>query len=102
MGPSHQPTASAYLNGFALAVVLTAIPFAVVGFGILSGTAAIVVIAICAVLQVIVHLLFFLHINTKTTPSENILFLAFAGVLIFIMVGGSLWIMVDLHHRMFG
>lgn len=101
MGPSHHPSRSAYLNGFALAVALTVIPFAVVGFGILSGTAAYAIIAICAILQVIVHLVFFLHINVKTTPSDNILFLAFAAVLIFIMVGGTLWIMIDLHHRMF-
>jgi cytochrome o ubiquinol oxidase operon protein cyoD len=41
-----------------------------------------------------------LHINFATTPKENLIALAFAAVLIFIMVGGSLWIMFDLYHRM--
>lgn len=100
MDNAHTPTAGSYLQGFAMAVILTAIPFAVVWLGILSGTAAILLIAVAAVIQVVVHLVFFLHLGTKATPSEHLFFLAFAAVLILIMVGGSLWIMVDLHHRM--
>jgi cytochrome o ubiquinol oxidase operon protein cyoD len=34
------------------------------------------------------------------TPRENLLALCFAAVLICIMIGGSLWIMFDLHRRM--
>ena len=57
-------------------------------------------IGIASVLQVLVHLRFFLHIYFTTTPRENILALAFTAVLIFLMVGGSFWIMFDLHQRM--
>ncbi|WP_269581552.1 cytochrome o ubiquinol oxidase subunit IV [Roseibium sp. Sym1] len=89
-----------YLIGFVLAVILTAIPFGVVGAGLLTGTQAYVVIASGAILQVLVHLVFFLHLDLKSTPAENLFFLAFAAVLIVIMVGGSLWIMTDLHQRM--
>jgi len=92
--------AARYLIGFVLAVILTAIPFAVVGGGLLSGPQAYIVIASGALLQVMVHLVFFLHLDLKSTPAENLFFLGFAAVLIFIMVGGSLWIMTDLHHRM--
>jgi cytochrome o ubiquinol oxidase operon protein cyoD len=52
------------------------------------------------VLQVLVHLRFFLHINFTTTPRENVLALVFTCILLFIMVGGSFWIMFDLHTRM--
>ncbi|MEM8728959.1 MAG: cytochrome o ubiquinol oxidase subunit IV [Pseudomonadota bacterium] len=96
----QHPKATRYLIGFALAVLLTAIPFGGVWSGLLTGTLAFVVIAIAAVLQVAVHLIFFLHISLDETPAENLFFLAFAGVLIFIMVGGTLWIMFDLHARM--
>jgi len=89
-----------YLTGFALAVVLTAIPFGLVWAELLTGTAMYVVIGVAAVLQVMVHLVFFLHLNFRSTPVENLFFLGFAAVLILIMVGGSLWIMIDLHHRM--
>ncbi len=89
-----------YIIGFVLAAVLTAIPFAVVAGGLLSGPQAYITIAAGAILQVLVHLAFFLHFDLKSTPVENTFFLAFAAVLIVIMVGGSLWIMSDLHHRM--
>ncbi|WP_306146260.1 cytochrome o ubiquinol oxidase subunit IV [Roseibium sp. MMSF_3412] len=100
MHHSAERSLSTYLTGFALAVVLTAIPFALVWGGLLTGPAVYVVIAVAAVIQVVVHLVFFLHMNFKSTPGENLFFLGFAAVLICIMVGGSLWIMMDLHHRM--
>lgn len=100
MTHNEERSISTYMTGFALAVVLTAIPFALVWGGWLVGPAVYAVIAVAAVVQVLVHLVFFLHINLKSTPAENLFFLGFAAVLLFIMVGGSLWIMIDLHHRM--
>ncbi|GAB5375866.1 MAG: cytochrome o ubiquinol oxidase subunit IV [Acuticoccus sp.] len=100
MNRSSERRATTYLNGFALAVVLTAIPFIAVWTGAITGGAIYAVIAVCAVIQVVVHLVFFLHIDFKETPGENLFFLGFAAVLIFLMVGGTLWIMIDLHHRM--
>lgn len=93
-------TLKPYLIGLVLAVILTAIPFALVATGALPRETALVVIAALAVVQILVHLRFFLHIDLKTTPRENLVALAFAVVLICIMVGGSLWIMFDLYHRM--
>ena len=89
-----------YLTGFALALVLTAIPFGLVVVNPLPKTTTLVIIAVAALIQVLVHLRYFLHLDLSTTPRENILAIAFAAVLIVIMVGGSLWIMFDLHHRM--
>lgn len=101
-GMKHLPTHThrSYLTGFALALILTAIPFGVVWTGMLPAGGAISVIVVMAVIQVLVHLRYFLHLNMRTTPRENLLALAFAVVLIFIMVGGSLFIMFDLHFRM--
>ena len=93
-------TIKPYLIGLVLAVILTAIPFGLVIMGTLPREATLIVIAIFAVVQILVHLTFFLHIDFKSTPRENLMALAFAVVLIFIMVGGSLWIMFDLYHRM--
>ena len=89
-----------YLTGVVLALILTLIPFAIAGYGLMPRSTALVVIAILAVIQVLVHLYFFLHMDPRTAPRENILTLGFAAVLIFIMIGGTLWIMLDLHHRM--
>jgi cytochrome o ubiquinol oxidase operon protein cyoD len=97
---SNVPGARSYLTGFALALVLTAIPFALVYFKLLAGAAMLLAIATAAIIQIVVHLKYFLHLNLIDTPRENLLALCFAAILIFIMVGGSLWIMFDLHHRM--
>jgi cytochrome o ubiquinol oxidase operon protein cyoD len=43
---------------------------------------------------------YFLRLNLTSTRRENFLAILFAAILIFIMVGGSFWIMFDLHHRM--
>ncbi len=93
-------TARPYLIGLALALILTAVPFGLVAFGTLPRQTTLIVIAAFAVAQILVHLHFFLHIDFRTTPRENLMALAFAVVLICIMVGGSLWIMFDLYHRM--
>ena len=97
---AKMPHARSYLIGLVLALILTAIPFYLVYFKVLAGTAMLLVIVAAAIIQIVVHLKYFLHLNLTDTPRENLLALCFAAVLIFIMVGGSLWIMFDLHHRM--
>ena len=91
---------NAYMVGFGLAVILTAIPFILVAFKLLSASTTLVVIAVLALIQVAVHLRYFLHLDFKDTPRENLVVLAFTAALIVIMIGGSLWIMFDLHARM--
>ena len=86
--------------GFALAVILSVIPFWLVATHALPPSRTLLVIGIAAVLQVLVHLRFFLHLNFTSTPKENLLAIAFTTMLIFIMVGGSFWIMFDLYSRM--
>jgi cytochrome o ubiquinol oxidase operon protein cyoD len=88
-----------YLIGFALALALTVIPFAAVYWALLPAGAALAVIALAAIVQIVVQLHYFLHIDFKRTPRENLMALCFAGFLILVMVGGSLWIMFDLHYR---
>jgi cytochrome o ubiquinol oxidase operon protein cyoD len=89
-----------YLIGLALAVVLTATPFALVAAHSLPRATILVIIAVAAVVQILVHLIFFLHVGFRSTPRENIIAMVFAATLIFFMVGGTLWIMFDLHWRM--
>ncbi len=100
--PDDQHGLRSYLTGFALALILTLIPFGLVATDMLSNTPILVVIAIAAIVQIMVHLRYFLHLDLTTTPRERILAIAFTAILIFIMVGGTLWIMLDLHNRMMG
>jgi cytochrome o ubiquinol oxidase operon protein cyoD len=96
---SHGTRAN-YIVGFVLAVVLTAIPFALVATHALTKVQTVLVIAAAAVLQILVHLRYFLHLSFARSARENLLAVAFTAVLIFLMVGGSIWVMLDLHMRM--
>ncbi|MEH6546909.1 MAG: cytochrome o ubiquinol oxidase subunit IV [Sneathiella sp.] len=100
MKADNSHSLKSYLIGFGLAVTLTIIPFGLVWTGTMPSLTTLVIIVVAALAQVLVHLYFFLHLNFRSTPGENILALAFATILIMIMVGGSIWIMFDLHHRM--
>lgn len=97
--PSDMPQ-HPYITGFVFALVLTGIPFGLVVAGLLPRFTTLVVIAVLALAQVVVHLRYFLHLDLQSTPRENLLALAFAAVLICIIIGGSLWIMLDLNPRM--
>ena len=97
---THGSDLRTYLTGFTLALVLSLIPFAIVYWKLLPAAWAVMAIAIAALAQIVVQLRYFLHIDFVETPKENLLALAFAVFLICIMVGGSLWIMFDLHYRM--
>ncbi len=66
----------------------------------LSKPVTLIIIGVAAVIQVVVHLRCFLRLDLTSTPRENLLAILFAAILIFIMVGGSFWIMFDLHRRM--
>jgi len=96
----RSPGVGSYITGFVLALALTAVPFWLVATHRLPPFTTLVVIAVLAVIQVVVHLRFFLHIDLKSTTRANLVALVFAAFLILVMVGGSLWIMLDLNARM--
>ncbi|MCH9691280.1 MAG: cytochrome o ubiquinol oxidase subunit IV [Gammaproteobacteria bacterium] len=96
----HKHSLKKYLIGFMLAAILTLIPFWVVWFGSLSARFMFLAITISAVAQILVHLRYFLNISFKHTAKDYLTALVFAGVLIFIMVGGTIWILFDLNFRM--
>lgn len=90
-----------YMIGFVLAVLLTAVPFALVMSGGLkdSGTTALVILGFAAV-QIVVHMVYFLHMNAKSEGGWNMLALIFTAVLVLITLSGSIWVMYHLNHIM--
>ncbi len=90
-----------YAIGFLLSVILTAIPFWLVMGKVFdkSSTTAIVLLAFGAV-QIVVHMVYFLHMNTKAEGGWSMLALIFTVVLVVIMLAGSLWVMYHLNHNM--
>ena len=59
-----------------------------------------VAIIVLAIAQMGVHLVFFLHITTGPDNTNNVLALAFGLLIVFLVIGGSLWIMDNLNHNM--
>lgn len=89
-----------YLTGLALALILTAIPFAVVAWaGWPTGT-ALWLIAGFALVQIVVHFRFFLHIDLSRQKREDLQLILFTVLLLAIMAGGTIWIMANLYMRM--
>ena len=90
-----------YLIGFALSVVLTAIPFWLVMTGVLNSLSAtaITIFALAAV-QIIVHVAFFLHLDTRSEGGWTLLAFAFTLVIVVITIGGSIWVMYHLNTNM--
>ena len=90
-----------YLIGFGLSAILTAIPFWLVMTGALVNpqlTAAVIVAL--AFVQIVVHTLFFLHVNTTAEGGWTLMALIFTLVMVAIVISGSLWIMYHLNGNM--
>ena len=102
-GEASRPhlTLDGYLIGFVLSVILTAIPFWLVMSGVLeSKTATALAITILAVVQIVVHMVYFLHIDPKSEGGWNMMALIFTVVILVIALTGSLWVMYHLQHNM--
>lgn len=97
----YHATAGGYTIGFVLSVILTAIPFwLVMGKVIDSSTATAIVILAFAMVQMVVHMVFFLHMNPRSEGGWNMLALIFTVVLVVILLAGSLWVMHHLNTNM--
>lgn len=91
-----------YVAGLLLSVALTVIPFGLVIFGREDFPSMFILtaIALAAIVQIVVHLHYFLHLDLSLDQSWNLLAIVFTALIIAIMLGGTLWIMFDLHARM--
>lgn len=93
-------TYGGYFRGFLLSVILTAIPFALVMGDVFENSLwAIAIIFGLGAIQIVVHMVYFLHIDAKGEDGWNLLSLIYSGMLIVIMLAGSIWIMVHLHEN---
>jgi cytochrome o ubiquinol oxidase subunit IV len=89
-----------YTTGLILAVILTATSFWVANTSLLWGPGIPLGLAVLAIAQMGVHLVFFLHITTGPDNTNNVLALAFGVLIVALVVGGSLWIMANLNDNM--
>jgi len=93
-------TFGSYMIGFVLSVILTVIPFWLVMNGTLDNATTTVVILALAVVQIIVHMVYFLHMNGRVEGGWSMLAMIFTVIVVVIMFSGSLWVMYHLNHNM--
>ncbi|MDE1179810.1 cytochrome o ubiquinol oxidase subunit IV [Paraburkholderia sp.] len=91
-GESHG-SAGSYMVGFILSVILTAGAFGLVMAGVLTGENALLAISGLALVQIVVHLVFFLHMNTSSEQRWNVLAFGFTVMTAVILIGGTLWVL---------
>lgn len=89
-----------YLIGLILAAGLTAASFAVVDTHLIWGPAIPIALAVLAIAQIGIHLVFFLHLTTAPDNTNTALALAFGVLIVALVIGGSIWIVDHLNHNM--
>ena len=104
--PSREMQASApspllvYTTGLFLAVLLTATSFWAANTSLLWPAGVTLGLAVLAIAQMGVHLVFFLHVTTGPESTNNVLALAFGVLIVFLVLAGSLVIMANLNENM--
>ena len=86
--------------GLFFAVILTATSFWVANTSLLWAPGISLGLAVLAIAQMGVHLVFFLHITTGPDNLNNVMALAFGVLIVFLLIVGSIWIMAHMNHNM--
>ena len=99
-GASHG-SFKGYMIGFVLSIILTAIPFWLVMGGVLDSKlfTAVLVMGI-GVVQIVVHMVYFLHMNPRSEGGWTMMALIFTLIIVGIAIAGSLWVMHHLNANM--
>ncbi len=94
-------TLSGYMTGFVLSIILTAIPFWLVMAKVIEGrTTAVMVLGLFAIVQILVHVYYFLHLNSKAEAGWTLLSTIFTVVFVLIGLAGTLWVMYHMNINM--
>jgi cytochrome o ubiquinol oxidase operon protein cyoD len=94
--PSHAAShgsMKSYVIGFVLSVTLTLASFGAIMTGVVPHHLMLAAIVVLCVAQLVVQLIYFLHIGTSPSQRANTAIFACTGALIVIIVAGSLWVM---------
>lgn len=98
--PHEHGTMRAYIIGFILSLIFTFIPYFLVVNHTITGMALLVTILGFGVLQMLVQVLFFLHLGRGPKPTYEQVFFVVTVFTILVVVGGSIIITSNLRHHM--
>ncbi len=91
----------AYVTGFVLSVILTVIPFwLVMGNTLDNSLVTTLVVLVLGGVQMVVHVVYFLHMSTKSEGGWTFMALIFTITLVAILLSGSVWVMYHMNRNM--
>ncbi|WP_019219139.1 cytochrome o ubiquinol oxidase subunit IV [Bartonella florencae] len=102
---THGPSTGSYLIGFILAVFFTLGSFIPVMYGMMEGWTISTKVAYLigmAIIQIIVQIVFFLHLSSGPDAKWNLSALWFAAICVVIIIGGTWWAISHLNYNMMG
>lgn len=97
---SSHGSVKSYIIGFILSIILTVIPYALVVNHELSRKMLVLSVILFAIAQLLVQLIFFLHLGMKPEQRNNTLSFLFTLIIVVLIAGGSLWVMWNLNYNM--
>lgn len=90
-----------YRIGVALSILLTVVPFwLVMSKALPNPTATAAIIFVLAMIQIVVHVVSFLHLDTRSEGGWTLLAFLFTAVIVVLTIGGSVWVMYHLNANM--
>jgi cytochrome o ubiquinol oxidase operon protein cyoD len=89
-----------YAIGFVLSLILTAIPFWLVMGNVLPPEMTRFVVMGFAAVQVVVQMIYFLHLNSKSEGGWNMMAAILTIILLVIVLSGSIWVMYHMNANM--
>jgi cytochrome o ubiquinol oxidase subunit IV len=89
-----------YAIGYGLALALTAAAFAAVRWPVFVPTTTLSVVFGLALVQMVVHFRFFLHISFQKSARDDLQLILFSTLIVILMVSGTLVILFNLRERM--
>lgn len=100
-GGEGHGTLRGYVIGFLASVVLTIIPFWLV-LGDVTGNPTVTALLVMelGVIQILVHMFYFLHMNSSSQGGWTLMALIFTVVIVLITLIGSMWVMHHLNTNM--
>lgn len=94
------PPVWGYVSGFIFSVLLTVDAYIMAAFHLFTGQVLVISLIGLALVQLVVQLIFFLHVGQDKQSRWNAVFLLSTISIILILVVGSLWIVYNLNYRM--
>lgn len=93
-------TLNVYLIGFVLCLIITIAAFLLAGMHLMSMATTLIALAVLAVIQLYVQVICFLRLNTSRDGIWNVMSFLFTLLIVGVIVGGSIWIMLNLNYYM--